>query len=102
MHLTPLMIALCSFLKELNVAKEKRRVRPVRKVAPHSDNSEQMRSQMESSPVMTQQSKSFPGGQHCQARTPSVSSHNSLDSSISRWVNTTEIVWACSIQGGKD
>jgi len=102
MHLTSLMIALCSFLKEFNVAKEKRTVQPVRTVAPHCVNPELMRSQLDSSPVLTHQSRSYPGGQPRLARTPSVSSQGSLDSSISRQVNNIEIVWVCSARGGTD
>ena len=91
MHLTSLMIALCPFQKEFNVAKEKRTVQPARAVPPRSMKPELMRSQLDSSPVLTHQSKSYPGGQPRLARTPSVSSQGSLDSSISRQVNTIEI-----------
>jgi len=102
MHLTSLMIVLCPFLKEFNVAKKKRRVQRVRTVVPHSVNPELMRSQLDSSLFLTRQSKSYPGGQPRLARTPSVSSQSSLDSSISRQVNNIEIIWACSSHGGTD
>jgi hypothetical protein len=102
MHLRSLMIAFCPILKEFKVAKEKHTVQPVRTVAPHSVNPELMRSQLDSSPVLTHQSKSYPGGQPRLARTPSVSSQGSLDSSISRQVNNIEIIWACSSHGGTD
>ena len=102
MHLTSLMIALCPFLKEFNVAKEKRTVQPVRAVTPHSVNPELRRTQLESSPILTHQSKSYPGGQPRLARAPSVSSQSSLDSSISRQVKNIEIIWACSTRVGTD
>lgn len=79
--------ALFAFLKEFNVAKEQHAVQPVPTVAPHSVNPELMRSPLDSSPVLTHQSKSYPGGQPRLARTPSVSSQSSLDSSVSRQVN---------------
>jgi hypothetical protein len=69
------------------VAKEQHTVQPVPTVAPHSVNPELMRSPLDSSPVLTHQSKSYPGGQPRLARTPSVSSQSSLDSSVSRQVN---------------
>ncbi|KDR13859.1 Synaptotagmin-9, partial [Zootermopsis nevadensis] len=70
--------------KEFNVAKEQHAVQPVPTVAPHSVNPELMRSPLDSSPILTHQSKSYPGGQPRLARTPSVSSQSSLDSSVSR------------------
>ncbi|XP_021930564.1 synaptotagmin-5 isoform X3 [Zootermopsis nevadensis] len=70
--------------QEFNVAKEQHAVQPVPTVAPHSVNPELMRSPLDSSPILTHQSKSYPGGQPRLARTPSVSSQSSLDSSVSR------------------
>jgi hypothetical protein len=75
------------FLKEFNVAKEQHAVQPAQTVAPHSVNPDLMRSPLDASPVLTHQSKSYPGGQPRLARTPSVSSQSSLDSSASRQVN---------------
>ncbi|PSN36449.1 hypothetical protein C0J52_18053 [Blattella germanica] len=57
--------------KEFNVAKEQHVVQPAPTVAPHTVNPEIMRSPMDSSPVLTHQSKSYPGGQPRFARTPS-------------------------------
>ena len=96
MHLTSLMIALCPFLKEFNVAQEKPTVQLVRRVPPPSVNPELMRSQMVSSPVLNHHSNSFSGSQYRMDRTPSVSSQSSLESSMYRQVNSIEIVWACS------
>ncbi|PNF39650.1 hypothetical protein B7P43_G05637 [Cryptotermes secundus] len=69
---------------EFNVAKEQHAVQPAQTVAPHSVNPDLMRSPLDASPVLTHQSKSYPGGQPHLARTPSVSSQGSLDSSASR------------------
>ena len=68
------------------MAKEHHVVQPAPTVAPHAVNPELLRTPLDSSPVLTHQSKSYPGGQPRLARTPSVSSQSSLDSSISRQV----------------
>nr|CAD7201533.1 unnamed protein product [Timema douglasi] len=70
--------------QEFNVAKEQHTVQPVRTVASHAVNSEMMRTPHDSSPVLTHQSRSYPGGQPRLARTPSVSSQGSLDSGSHR------------------
>ncbi|XP_069679365.1 synaptotagmin-5 [Periplaneta americana] len=62
--------------QEFSVPKEQQTVQ-------HSMNPE-IRTPQESSPVLTHQSKSYPGGQPRLSRTPSVSSQGSLDSSFSR------------------
>jgi len=93
-HLTSLMIALFPFLKELKVVKEKRTGQSTRTVVPHPLKTQLTRPQLDSSPVLTHQSKSYPG-QARLARTPSMSSQSSLDSSISGQVNNIEIL--CSV-----
>jgi hypothetical protein len=74
------------FLQQFNLAKEQHAVQPAQTVAPHSVNPDFMRSPLDASPVLTHQSKSYPGGQPHLARTPSVSSQGSLDSGASRQV----------------
>jgi hypothetical protein len=84
------------------LAKEQHAVQPAQTVAPHSVNPDLMRSHLDASPVLTHQSKSYPGGQPHLARTPSVSSQGSLDSGASRQVTgprcTTQAVWCWVVE----
>jgi hypothetical protein len=94
------MIALCPFLQEINVAKEKRAVQRVRTVAPQCVNPQLMTLQLDSYPVLTCHSKSYPGGKDRLAIKTIVPSQSILDGSIFRQVNIIAIVRACSTHGG--